>query len=183
MFTIALLAAAPVGAHSDTGNLSLEVVGRSPLTLDVRVALSYTSDGHPAEGATVTVTATSPGGATAGPVTLAAIGLGGYRGEVSVPTPGSWTVRAEAVDPAATAEAAVDVAPSAEPDASDGEDPDEPPSDVADGPTGPTAPTRPNGAGATNDDGGSSAAPWLGGIAAVAVVGGAGAWQVARRRR
>ena len=145
MFAIALLAAAPVGAHSDTGNLSLEVVGRSPLTLDVRVALSYTSDGHPAEGATVTVTATSPGGATAGPVTLAAIGLGGYRGEVSVPTPGSWTVRAEAVDPAATAEAAVDVAPSAEPDASDGEDPDEPPSDVADGadgPTGPTGPTR-----------------------------------------
>jgi hypothetical protein len=162
-----LLGASPAGAHSATGNLSLDVVARAGSTVEVQVALSYTDDGHPAEDAEVTATATGPDGATTGPVTLVPIGLGGYRGDLPTPASGTWTVRAESADPVASAEATVEIAGSGAPDPPDPDD-----TTPADGPGG----------GGGDDDGGSSdVVPWVvGGVVVVAVVGG-GAMLLRRR--
>jgi hypothetical protein len=135
----------------------------------VQVALSYTDDGHPAVDAEVTATATGPDGAITGPVRLAPIGLGGYRGELPTPATGTWTVRAESADPVASAEATVEIAESGAPDPPDPDD-----TTPADGPG--------RVAGAGDDDGGSAdVVPWVvGGVLVVAVVGG-GAMLLRRR--
>lgn len=169
------LAAAPAGAHSETGRLSLDVVDRPGSTLEVQVALSYTDDGHPAEDAEVTASATGPGGETTGPVTLAPVGLGGYRGELTTTGPGTWTVRAESADPAAAAEATVEVPEDAGPDTPDPDDtvPGDAPGDTDGG----------GGGGGQDPDGSSSdVIPWVVAGAVVAVAVGGGAMLLRRRR-
>ncbi len=153
-----LLDATPAGAHGETADLSVDVVARSGSTVEVQVALSYTDDGHPVEDAQVTASATGPGGATAGPVTLVAIGLGGYRGALPAPTAGTWTVRAESADPVASAEASVEVAGSAAPDPPDGDD-SAPAGDAADEPAESVG-DRTDAIDDERDDGGSDVVVW-----------------------
>jgi hypothetical protein len=161
-----LLAAVPAGAHSDTGNLSVDVLVRRESAAEVQVALSYASDGHAAEDATVTASATGPDGASAGPVTLAPIGLGGYRGELTLPRAGTWTVRAESADPTASAETTVTLTESRTPDTSGPGtlDPDVIAVVPADG-----------------DDGGSGVVPWVVVGVVLAVAAGGGALLLRRR--
>jgi hypothetical protein len=175
-----LSGAAPAGAHGETANLSLDAMARGDAMVEVQVALSYADDGHPVEGAEVTASATGPGGGAAGPVTLASIGLGGYRGELPTPAAGTWTVRAESADPVASAETTVEVAASGASDTPD--TPDTPdPEDTAPG----DAPGRTVGGGGDegqDEDGSSSdAVPWVVAGVVVAVVVGAGVMLLRRR--
>jgi hypothetical protein len=165
------MVASPAGAHSETGVLSLDLVARPGSTVEVQVALSYTDDGHPAEDALVTASATGPGGATAGPVTLTPIGLGGYRGELQATAAGTWIVRAESADPTATAETTVEIVASGTPDTPDPDD---------------TAPADEPDAGGGDvegdDDGSSDVVPWVVAGVAVALIVGGGAMLLRRRR-
>ena len=164
----------PAFAHDDSGNLSLDAVARADGTVEVQVALSYTNDGHPADAAEVSATASGPGGATAGPVALTPIGLGGYRGTLSSLDTGAWTVRAESTAPAATAETTVEIAERGTPATPDPDDttPDGAPGDTADDGVG---------SGGDGDDGGSGAVPWIVGAVVLVALLGAGAWLLRRR--
>jgi hypothetical protein len=160
------VSAPAAGAHSETGNLQVDVVVRPGLTAEVQVALSYASDGHPAEDATVSASATGPDGRSAGPVALTPIGLGGYRGELPLPGVGAWTVRAEAVEPAASAETTVEVAASPGPDTPDPDDTE--PGDTLDDDD------DDGGSGGGGEGDGSDPWPWIVGGVVVAVAVGAG---------
>src|SRR5690606_20433417 len=104
------LFAAPAGAHSDDGEMTvLRAEQSGPSTIEVEVGIVY-ADQHLAEEARVTATATKDG-ETAGPVTLEGGGPGSsvYRGAIEVPSPGAWSVQVVSEDPTAEATAAVEV--------------------------------------------------------------------------
>jgi hypothetical protein len=103
-------------AHGDSGLMSIDArsVGVStpdgaPGELTVQVRITYAGDGDPAAGAVATATATEAGGTAAAPVALVDMGDGTYTGSMLLPTLGSWTVRVESANPAASAEQTVDV--------------------------------------------------------------------------
>lgn len=101
--------AVPVAAHGGGGTLA--VVSTEPqadgTSVKVTVQLNFSSDGHPAEDATVTVVGELEGGGPSPeftPVTLAAAGPEGqYAGVVRIPAPGTWNLRVTSVEPPATA--------------------------------------------------------------------------------
>lgn len=96
-----LALAAPAGAHGGDGNLAVQPT-RHGLTVEYVTRLTFVSDGHPADEATVTVTATGPG--TVAPVALAPQGDGNYTGTVTFPAAGTWTVVLESTNPTARVE-------------------------------------------------------------------------------
>ena len=108
---LAVVGAAPAGAHGADGTLGIEATAPAPPTIHVRTLLRYTADGHTVSGTTVTVTATGPGGVVVGPVDLADTGDGTYTGDLTVPTPGAWSVVATSTAPNAEARAEVTVPP------------------------------------------------------------------------
>lgn len=118
--TLALLAAVVVGiaalaapalAHDDQGLFSVTVSEPSgDLAYDLQVALIYSGDREPVEGANVTAVAEGPGG-TAGPFTLEPTEEpGSYATTVTFPAPGEWTVRFTSITPSATIEHPIAVA-------------------------------------------------------------------------
>lgn len=182
---VALVALMAPAALAHEGSGTLEVVSAVPgpdQSIAYTVRLTYTADGHPAEGATLTAVAVDAAGTGATPVPLGPTGTPGeYYGTVTFPAPGTWTVRFTAVTPPATLEEPVEIAP---PTSS---------APTTAGPTTTGAPrtSRPatssnvtDGVAAGSDEGGTDGAP-AGLVAAVvaALALGTGAVVVARRRR
>jgi hypothetical protein len=93
----------PAAAHGETGEL--EVVEATPddtgSSVTYRVRLTFTNDGDPVGGATVTATASTVGQAPLPPVSLDAGPDGVYAGTVTFPAPGEWSVRFASADPEA----------------------------------------------------------------------------------
>jgi YtkA-like len=101
---VALVAVSPAFAHSDQGTMTAEVrPGADPTTVTARARVVFANDGHPASEATVTVTATGPGGAQAGPTTLNRVDEGEYEAALTLPAAGEWTLQFTAANPAASA--------------------------------------------------------------------------------
>jgi hypothetical protein len=101
------VATVPVGAHGDTGQMTVEVEpGGDAGRVQVRARIVYADDFEPAPGATVSADAVAPDGSVgvAAPLVYDADGV--YAGELALPPGGPWTVRVTATDPAATGEAA-----------------------------------------------------------------------------
>ena len=97
--TLALAVTAAVDAapaHGDEGTMTItKAEATSPTSIRVEAGLVYANDDELATGATVTATATGPGGATAGPVPLSRLDEDSsvYGGDLTVPQPGSWQVQ------------------------------------------------------------------------------------------
>jgi hypothetical protein len=66
----------------------------------------YLNDGDVAPGATVVVEAVAPDGVVAPGVPLADMGGGSYEAVLSLPAPGTWTLRTTATTPTAMVEVA-----------------------------------------------------------------------------
>lgn len=89
-------------AHDGVGVFELQ--GRHPISATEThyvVKLTWSSDGHIADAATVTATATGLLGQTASVVLPYDAATERYMGTLTFPTPGLWTVHFEAVNPAA----------------------------------------------------------------------------------
>lgn len=101
---VGIAALAPMaGAHGDEGVLSVVSATPSGTSSTVRVKLTYESDGHPVDGATVTVVADDGAGAKIDPVPMTAAGSAGeYTASVVFPSAGSWNLRVTSVSPSAT---------------------------------------------------------------------------------
>ena len=101
---VGVAALAPMaGAHGDEGVLSVVSATPSGTSSTVRVKLTYDSDGHPVDGATVTVVADDGAGAKIDPVPMTAAGSAGeYSASVAFPSAGSWNLRVTSVSPSAT---------------------------------------------------------------------------------
>ncbi|MBM3674426.1 MAG: hypothetical protein FJW88_05630 [Actinobacteria bacterium] len=156
--------AGPAGAHGDDGNLAVQAT-RHGLSVEYVTRLTFVSDGHPADEATVTVSATGP--ATVAPVALSPQGDGNYAGTVTFPTVGTWTVVLESTNPGARVTQTQVVA-------------DDAPTTTTTSPSSRTA-SRGSGAGTEDETGGDSALP----VIAFVVVGvfaglGIGFWLVRR---
>jgi hypothetical protein len=109
---VALLAVSPAFAHSDQGTMAAEArPGAQPLTVTARARVVFANDGHPAGEAAVTVTATGPGGAQAGPTTLNRADAGEYQADVPLPAAGDWSLQFSSTNPTATASATATIAP------------------------------------------------------------------------
>jgi hypothetical protein len=99
-----LCAAAPALAHDTQGTMTAEArPGADPMSVTARARVVYVNDGHPAGEATVTVTATGPGGAQAGPTTLNAVDNGEYEAVLALPAAGDWSLQFNATNPVAAA--------------------------------------------------------------------------------
>lgn len=164
-----LFAVAPASAHDDQGVLAGEYVADPPDSPQgtYRVRLTYENDGHPAEGATVTMSATDGGGGVVGPTPMSAVDVGEYEAAVTFPNPGAWTVTVVATTPAATFEQALTIAPP-EPSTTTTTSTASPKQTIADTQGG-------------DDDGGLGAGLWIGIV--VTLVGAAVAAVVIWRRR
>lgn len=93
----------PASAHNDEGVLSVVSAVPGPSSSDVTVLLTYTGDGHPVDGATVTAVADDAAGGAIDPVVMGpGPDPGTYRATVGLPSAGTWTVRVTAVSPSAT---------------------------------------------------------------------------------
>jgi YtkA-like len=99
-----MLGASPAFAHDELGVMVGEYVAESPDAPDgtYRVRLTFANDGHPAEGATVTLTAADGAGATIPPTPMSPVDAGEYEAALAFPNPGAWTVTVVATAPAAT---------------------------------------------------------------------------------
>jgi hypothetical protein len=113
---MALVAAAPAFAHSDQGTMAAESQpGTQPMTVTARARVVFANDGHPVGEAAVTVTATGPGGAQAGPTTLNRVDAGEYEAELALPVAGDWSLQFNSTNPTATGSATATVAEAAPP--------------------------------------------------------------------
>jgi hypothetical protein len=113
-----LAMSAPALAHDDQGVLAGEYVAdpADAPSGTYRVRLTFLNDGHPAEGATVTMTAVAGAGGTVPATPMSPVDVGEYETAVAFPNPGVWTVTVVADAPAATFEQAVTIAePAREP--------------------------------------------------------------------
>jgi hypothetical protein len=114
--TIALAvtaAADATPAHGEEGSMTItKAEPTSPTSIRVEAGLVYANDDDIATGATVTASATGPGGATVAPVPLSRLDEDSsvYGGDLTVPQPGSWQVQVTSTGPAAEASATVEVA-------------------------------------------------------------------------
>jgi hypothetical protein len=112
LLTVAVVApGAPAAAHDEVGVLAGEYVADPPASPAgvYRVRLTYENDGHPAEGATVTMTASDGAGGAVGPTPMGEVDLGEYEAAMTFPHAGSWTVSVVADAPAATLEQALTI--------------------------------------------------------------------------
>jgi hypothetical protein len=108
---VALVVAAPALAHSDQGTMAAEArPGAQPRTVTARARVVFANDGHPAGEAAVTVTATGPGGAQAGPTTLNLVDAGEYQADLALPAAGDWSLQFNSTNPTATGSATATVA-------------------------------------------------------------------------
>ena len=156
----------------------------SPTSIRVEAGLVYANDDELATGATVTATATGPGGATAGPVPLSRLDEDSsvYGGDLTVPQPGSWQVQVTSTEPTAEASATVAVAQATTTTAPATT------TTAAEAPTTTAATEAPetSTAAATqdeDDDGGDSNAGLIAlVVAAVVVVGGGVSWYLVSKR-
>ncbi len=107
-----LLLAAPAGAHSETGQMTVITAEQNgPTTVHVEVGITYTDDGHLAEGATVSVTFAGSGGPSlTAPVRLDHVSGGRYGAEVEL-APGTWEANVASMNPESSATATVVVRP------------------------------------------------------------------------
>lgn len=104
------LTAGPAAAHGDEGSMEvLTAEARSAEEIYVEVGVVYEGDEDLATEAEVTVTATGPDGATAGPVAVPVLEDAKYATTLAVPAPGTWTVTVTSEGPDASAEATVEV--------------------------------------------------------------------------
>lgn len=101
---VSAAAIAPLaGAHGDDGVLTVISATPSGSSSAVRVKLAYGTDGHPVDGATVTVVADDGAGTKVDPVAMTAAGSPGeYTATVAFPSAGTWNVRVTSVSPSAT---------------------------------------------------------------------------------
>jgi hypothetical protein len=102
--SLGLAGAAPAGAHSGAGTLTVEQVHPAGLSVHYIVTLTWDDDGHPAEDATVTATPVAADGTAETPYALAPSGSGDgrYAGAVEFPSAGDWTVRFTSIEPTGT---------------------------------------------------------------------------------
>lgn len=185
---LVLVGTPPAGAHDDEGQMTVTTAEQvDPSRVVLEVGIVYTNDGHPAETATVTATLTGPDGQVVGPVDLARHdGTSLYRAEIDVPVPGSWTAAVTSTEPAATAEATLEVAETtttAGPDATTA--PDGPPATVdGEGDDGGRLSGPADVASADDGDGGSDngAAILAAAIVGVLVIAAIAGWVLYRRR-
>jgi hypothetical protein len=106
-----LLLAQPAAAHGDEAVLAVEAQEPSALGVHLEVSARYTNDDELVEAATITATATGPGGETVGPTPLTAVpdteGL--YAADLAFPVGGAWTVQVDATEPVGALTVPVDV--------------------------------------------------------------------------
>jgi hypothetical protein len=108
---VAFVVATPAFAHSDQGSMAAEArPGAQPMTVTARARVVFANDGHPAGEAAVTVTATGPAGAQAGPTTLNRVDAGEYEADVALPVAGDWSLQFNSTNPTATGSATATVA-------------------------------------------------------------------------
>lgn len=107
----AISVAAPAGAHSDDGTMEVLAAEQQSggATVLISIGLLYANDDDLAAEARVSVTGAGPDGATLIETTVPHASGGRYEGTVDVPVPGSWTFTIRSVEPAAEAEAVVEV--------------------------------------------------------------------------
>jgi len=111
VLTVVALSAAPAWAHDETGAFSAtraEPNASGGYTIDL--LLTYTNDGHGAEGATVTATAQGPSGDPIPVPLTAGDRAGAYTGDVVLDPPGTYTITASSPDPVASTTFTVEVA-------------------------------------------------------------------------
>ena len=77
--------------------------------VQLHATLTYTGDGEPVEGATVTVETVTPAGTPGPTIELEMTSAGEYLGAVTSVSPGNWQFRATSEQPAATADLSVEV--------------------------------------------------------------------------
>ncbi|UDY35418.1 FixH family protein [Dermatobacter hominis] len=175
-----LVAAPTAGAHGDEGVLSVVSATPSGTSSTVTVQLVYEGDGHPVDGATVTVVADDGAGATIDPVPMGpGSAPGQYTATVVYPSAGTWNLRVTAVSPAATLTLTQDVtadpgvaAPSSTADPATDDDVTGSPTTAQIGEAANDEAPETEPAAAEDEDEGSSPLPWiLGGLAVVVCVG------------
>jgi hypothetical protein len=171
--TTALLA--PVaGAHGDDGVLQVVSVAPSGTSTTVTVRLTYQGDGHPVDGATVTIVGDDGAGAAIDPVQMTAGSEPGqYTATIEFPSAGVWNLRVTSVSPAATLTVTHEV--TADPGVTAPEPTDDPVLDeeMTSSPTTADVGEASSEERAGTDDGdGSSPLPWiLGGLVVIVCVG------------
>jgi hypothetical protein len=112
---LTLLLATPAGAHGAAGKMTvLRAEQKAPTTAEIEVGLLYANDSEVAEEATVTVTAISPTGGIAGPVTAVRESSSSrYLATVELTALGTWSFTVNAANPAAQVTGSVEMAPPA----------------------------------------------------------------------
>jgi hypothetical protein len=165
LLTLAVFTPGAALAHDEVGLLAGEYAAEPPDSPEgtFRVRLTYQNDGHPAEGATVTMTASDGTGGVVGPLPMHAVDVGEYEAAVAFPHAGTWTVSVVAEAPAATLEQPLTIAA--------------PPSTTTTSAT--KVQTDPIGDPGDDDGGGLDAWLWIGvvGVLVAAVVAGVVIWR------
>ena len=126
------VAGGDAGAHSEQGLLALTAEAAADARVVSLVAtLKYANDGDVVPNASVTASATNAAGESTAPMTLLDEGEGRYRGELVLPSDGTWDVTVRSEEPVASASASVSVKtrpPSSTPiDTDNGDDGDDGP--------------------------------------------------------
>ena len=172
---VGALFAPAAGAHGDDGVLTVVSATPSGTSSTVTVQLAYEGDGHPVDGATVTVVADDGAGNALDPVPMGpGSAAGQYTATVQFPSAGTWNLRVTAVSPSATLTLTQEV--TADPGVTVGTEPTTTAASGADdGLTGtPTTVTASVGGDPADDAGDTddgSPLPWiLGGLAVVVCV-------------
>jgi hypothetical protein len=106
LVVVLVLTARPATAHDEAGVLT--VVDARPAGENVvafEVVLTYSGDGEPVEGATITVSAERTDVLPVGPIEMTpGDEPGRYRASVAFPSPGTWIVRFSSATPFVTLE-------------------------------------------------------------------------------
>lgn len=92
--------------HDGTPVFTVESRNQSPGgVVQYVVRVTWSGDGHPVTGSTITATPVDPLGAPLAPTTLQPMDLDGrYTGTVALPGAGPWTVRFQSTTPPGTAD-------------------------------------------------------------------------------
>jgi LPXTG-motif cell wall-anchored protein len=168
ILTVAV-AAGDAGAHSEQGLLAVTAEAAADArVVSVVATLKYANDGDVVSNAVVTTSATNAAGESTAPTTLLAEGAGRYRGELLLPSDGTWDVTVRSEEPVASAGASVTV-------------PAEPPPSTTAAPSS-TLVLRPVDTATNDDDSGSGLLVGGGVVVAVVLVAGGGYLLVRRRR-